>query len=186
MSYLEIPPRCELLRQNKLMREVWSSPRGSAPLEFLAGVNSLDLQQRQKVAASGILRARFLLIRDSFFSDTKLSKLSKCSNLLLLSCIVLCLSKCMLTDTIGGQSVRLPSLRVSGVDSGLLHAAELGLPGVRRHGRGRRCGENVGVRSGVGWEKQEELMQDSLGCLCGETELSCADRESEAVLTQLF
>lgn len=56
----------------------------------------------------------------------------------------------MLTDTIGGQSVRLSGLRVSGVDGGLLHAAELGLPGVRRHGRGRRCGENVGVGSGVG------------------------------------
>lgn len=56
----------------------------------------------------------------------------------------------MLTDTVGGQSVWLSSLRVCGVDGGLLHAAELGLPGVRRHGRGRRRGENVGVGSGVG------------------------------------
>lgn len=47
--------------------------------------------------------------------------------------------------TVGGQSVWLPTLGVSSVDSGLLHAAELWLTSVRRHGRGRRCGEDVGV-----------------------------------------
>lgn len=86
----------------------------------------------------------------------------------------------MLTDTIGGQSVRLSGLRVSGVDGGLLHAAELGLPGVRRHGRGRRCGENVGVGSGG---KTGGINARQFRMLVWETELSRADGESEAVLT---
>lgn len=53
-------------------------------------------------------------------------------------------------DTIGGQSVCLSCLGVRGVDGRLLHAAELGLTGVRRHGRGRRCGEDVRVGPGRG------------------------------------
>lgn len=82
----------------------------------------------------------------------------------------------MLTDTIGGQSVRLSSLRVSGVDGGLLHAAELGLPGVRRHGWGRRCGENVGVGSGVGGGGETAgINARQFRMLARETELSCAD-----------
>lgn len=52
--------------------------------------------------------------------------------------------------TIGGQPVRLSCLGVGGVDGRLLHAAELGLAGVRGHGRGRRRGEDVGVGSGGG------------------------------------
>lgn len=51
--------------------------------------------------------------------------------------------------TVSGQSVWLSRLGVSGVDGRLLHAAELGLAGVRRHGRGRRRGENVRVRPEV-------------------------------------
>lgn len=47
--------------------------------------------------------------------------------------------------TVGGQSVWLSTLGVSRVDGGLLHAAELRLPGVCRHGGGRRRGQDVGV-----------------------------------------
>lgn len=48
--------------------------------------------------------------------------------------------------TVGGQSVRLSTLGVSSVDRRLLHAAELRLTSVRRHGRGRGRGQDVGVR----------------------------------------
>lgn len=70
----------------------------------------------------------------------------------------------MFVDTIGGQSVRLSCLGVSSVDGGLLHAAELGLASVRRHGRGCRCGENVRVGPGVGegWTKQIRMIMTEL------------------------
>lgn len=54
--------------------------------------------------------------------------------------------------TVGGQSIRLSSLRVRSVHGRLLHAAELGLTGVRGHGRGCWRGENVRVWSGGGRE----------------------------------
>ncbi|TNN82556.1 hypothetical protein EYF80_007074 [Liparis tanakae] len=60
-------------------------------------------------------------------------------------------------DTVGGQSVRLPCLGVSGVDGRLLHAAELGLTGVRGHGRGRRGGENVRIGPGRREGRKVEL-----------------------------
>lgn len=52
--------------------------------------------------------------------------------------------------TIGRQPVRLSCLGVRRVDGRLLHAAELGLASVRRHGGSRRSGEDVGVRPGGG------------------------------------
>lgn len=51
-----------------------------------------------------------------------------------------------LSVTVGGQSVGLSRLGVRGVDGRLLHAAELGLAGVRGHGRGGRRGQDVRVR----------------------------------------
>ena len=50
--------------------------------------------------------------------------------------IHVCVRVCVCT--VGGQSVRLTSLGVGGVDSRLLHAAELRLASVGRHGRGSR------------------------------------------------
>lgn len=47
--------------------------------------------------------------------------------------------------TVGGQSVWLSTLGVGRVDGWLLHAAELRLPSVRRHGGCRRRGQDVGV-----------------------------------------
>lgn len=60
---------------------------------------------------------------------------------------------CVFINTIGGQSVCLSCLGVSRVDGRLLHAAELRLTGVCRHGRGCRCGENV--RVGPGQERND-------------------------------
>lgn len=67
---------------------------------------------------------------------------------------------CVFMDTISGQSVGLSRLRVGCVDSGLLHAAELGLTSVWRHRRGCRRGEDVRVRPGyklltsVNWQQK--------------------------------
>lgn len=52
----------------------------------------------------------------------------------------------MFVNTIGGQSVGLPCLGVSGIYGGLLHAAELRLAGIRRHWRGCRRGKDVRIR----------------------------------------
>lgn len=49
--------------------------------------------------------------------------------------------------TIGGEAVRLCGLRVWCVHRRLLHAAELGLSSVGRHGRSHRRGQDVGIRS---------------------------------------
>lgn len=51
--------------------------------------------------------------------------------------------------TVAGKSVGLARLRVR-VDRRLLHAAELRLARVRRHGRGGRGGQDVGVRPEAG------------------------------------
>lgn len=66
--------------------------------------------------------------------------------------VTVSLCKRVFIDTIGGQSVCLSCLGVSSVDGRLLHAAELGLTSVRRHGRGCRCGENVRVGPEMGEE----------------------------------
>lgn len=64
--------------------------------------------------------------------------------------------------TIGRQAVRLSCLGVGGVDRRLLHAAELGLASVRRHGRCRRRGEDVRVRSAGGEEPAGKVAALSL------------------------
>lgn len=55
--------------------------------------------------------------------------------------------------TIGRQPVRLSCLGVGSVDGRLLHAAELRLASVRRHGRCCWRGEDMRVRSGGGEER---------------------------------
>lgn len=68
--------------------------------------------------------------------------------------------------TIGRQAVRLSCLGVRGVDGRLLHAAELGLAGVRRHGRGCRRGQNVRVGPGGGEETAGEVAAFSVATTC--------------------
>lgn len=63
-----------------------------------------------------------------------------------------CMALCVVVVTIGGKSIGLSCLGVSGVDGRLLHAVELGLAGVCRHGRGCRRGEDVRVGPGKGEE----------------------------------
>lgn len=64
--------------------------------------------------------------------------------------------------TIGRQPVRLSCLGVRRVDGRLLHAAELVLASVRRHGRCCRRGEDVRVRSGGGEETAGKVAAFSL------------------------
>lgn len=59
--------------------------------------------------------------------------------------------------TIGRQAVRLSCLGVRSVDGRLLHAAELGLASIRRHGRCCRRGEDMRVRSAGGEEAAGKL-----------------------------
>lgn len=77
--------------------------------------------------------------------------------------------------TIGRQAVWLSCLGVCGVDGRLLHAAELGLASVRRHGRGCRRGENMRVGSTGGEETAGNVAAFSLFssiCACtGQTYL---------------
>lgn len=68
--------------------------------------------------------------------------------------------------TIGRQAVRLSCLGVRGVDGRLLHAAELGLASVRRHGRGGRRGQNMRVGSGGGEETAGEVAAFTILTTC--------------------